>query len=163
MAEIWGVAIAGVVAAGASYASAKSAQGAAKGAAKAEIEAEKEKLRMQRQYQLEDRKYNQDAVGAWSKYLDPALVGGTTQVQTASDPASTANAASTQSNDEGKAIDDPNDPRFKPNPLAPAANALPINHPAMFQGMRPQNGQVPQSLWFARQFPDYDPNNPTGA
>lgn len=159
----WGVAIAAVVGGVASYASAQEASDAASENSEREIEAQKELQRLKRQYQLEDRKYNQDSVGAWSKYLDPALVGGTTQVQSAADPAATQDPGTTASKADSKAIDDPNDPRFKPNPLAPAANALPINHPAMFQGMRPQNGQVPQSLWFARQFPDYDPNNPTGA
>jgi hypothetical protein len=148
----WGVVAAAVIGGVASYASAESAQGALEDAQKAELEAQKQLQANKRKYELEDRKYRQDAVGSWGKYLDPKLApqgGGNL-------PAKTGDTA------DHSAVDDPNNPAYARNPVAAGTNALPINHPAAFQGMRPQNGMAPQSLWFARQYPDYDPNAPTG-
>lgn len=73
----WGLAVAAVVGGVASYASAQSAEDAAKDSAEAELKAQKELLQMKRDFQLEDRKYNQDAVGAWSKFADPSLMPAT--------------------------------------------------------------------------------------
>jgi hypothetical protein len=69
-----GVAVVGGVA---SYASSRSASKGAKDAAKRDIEAEKELLQMKRDFDLEDRKYRQDAVGAWGKFADPSLMPAT--------------------------------------------------------------------------------------
>lgn len=149
-----GVAVVGGVA---SYASAQSAQGASEDAQKAELEAQKELQANKRKYELEDRKYRQDAVGAWGKYLDPKLIGGAGSSSTVA-PAKTGDTS-----DGDYAVDDPNNPAYARNPVAAPQNALPINHPAAFAGLRPVNGMAPKSLWFARQYPDYDPNNPTGA
>jgi hypothetical protein len=149
----WGVVAAAVIGGVASYASAQSAEGASEEAQQAELEAQKQLQANKRKYELEDRKYRQDAVGGWGKYLDPKLApqgsGGTAP-------------AKIGDNADHSAVDDPNNPAYARNPVAAGTNALPINHPAAFQGMRPQNGMAPQSLWFARQYPDYDPNAPTG-
>lgn len=147
-----GVAVVGGVA---SYASAQSAQGASEDAQQAELAAQKELQANKRKYELEDRKYRQDSVGAWGKYLDPALAGPQGGVA----PAKAGDASATS---DHSAVDDPLNPAYARNPVAAGQNALPINHPAAFAGLRPVNGMAPQSLWFARQFPDYDPNNPTG-
>lgn len=146
-----GVAVVGGVA---SYASAQSAEGASEDAQQAELAAQKELQANKRKYELEDRKYRQDAVGGWGKFLDPKLApqGGAETL-----PAKAGDTA------DHSAVDDPLNPAYARNPVAAGTNALPINHPAAFQGLRPQNGMAPQSLWFARQYPDYDPNNPTGA
>lgn len=152
----WGAAVAAVGAYAASQAQSK---GSSK-AAKQDAEARKEIERMKRQWQLEDRKYNQDAVGAWSKFLDPSLVGPTV----GQGPTSTADSTATPvGHKSDKAITDPNDPTFAPKPLEKASNAIPLQ--PMF---RPSFGgeqditTPPPSLWFPRQYPDYDPNNPAG-
>src|SRR6478609_2563113 len=145
-----GVAVVGGVA---SYASAQSAEGASEDAQRAELEAQKELQANKRKYELEDRKYRQDAVGAWGKFLDPKLIGG-------SNPSLAKDAAASG---DHSSVDDPQNPAYARNPVAAPANALPINHPAAFAGLRPVGGMAPKSLWFARQYPDYDPNNPTGA
>lgn len=148
----WGAAVAAV----AGYATSKSQSKSSKDSAKYQAEAMKEIERMKRQWQLEDRKYNQDAVGAWAKYLDPAIAGpGVGQGTTAG----SETPPSTNKND--KAVTDPNDPMFTPKPLEKASNAIP-----MIQWQR-QTSPVatpapPASLWFPRQYPDYDPNNPIG-
>lgn len=144
----WGAAIAVV----GGYLASEAQAGAQEDAQKSELEAQKELQANKRKYELEDRKYRQDAVGAWGKYLDPKLIG-----QSGGSPA--------QAKSEGEdhsAVDDPQNPAYARNPVAAPQNALPINHPAAFAGLRPVNGMAPKSLWFARQFPDYDPNNPTG-
>lgn len=151
-----GVGVAGAVT---SYASSKAGSKSAKEDARIKAEAEKEMLRMKRQWQLEDRKYNQDAVGAWAKYLDPALVGPDVGQGSTAD-----NATPPSTNKSDKAVTDPNDPMFAPKPLEKASNAIP-----MIQWQRPtttptatQTPPPPASLWFPRQYPDYDPNNPIG-
>jgi type II secretory pathway pseudopilin PulG len=73
----WGVVAAAVIGGVASYASAQSAEDAAQDSAEAELEAQKELLQMKRDFELEDRKYRQDAVGNWSKFADPKLAPAT--------------------------------------------------------------------------------------
>lgn len=149
----WGVAIGAAVSVVGGYLSSEAQAGAQEDAQKAELEAQKELQANKRKYELEDRKYRQDAVGAWGKYLDPKLIGS-----------SSSSPALAKAGDTGdhSAIDDPNNPAYARNPVAAPQNALPINHPAPFAGLRPVNGMAPKSLWFARQYPDYDPNQPTG-
>lgn len=146
----WGAAIAVV----GGYLASEAQAGAQEDAQKSEIEAQKELQANKRKYELEDRKYRQDAVGAWGKYLDPKLIGGAGGSSVA--PAKAGDTSGDY------AADDPNNPAYARNPVAAPQNALPINHPAPFAGLRPVNGMAPKSLWFARQYPDYDPNNPTG-
>lgn len=69
-----GVAVVGGVA---SYASSRSAKDDAEDAAKLDLEARKELLQMQRDFDLEDRKFFQDSVGAWGKFADPSLMPST--------------------------------------------------------------------------------------
>jgi hypothetical protein len=153
MAEVWGaVVVAGVAAVG-TYAASRSASKNAKQAQENEIEAQKELARQKRQYQLEDRKYNQDAVGAWGKFLDPALAGP----QAFSSESSTAGTVSSEERTEG-AVDDPNDPMFQRNPVAQGVNALPLNRAAPFAGARPGfGGAAPSSMSsFKNRNPEYD-------
>lgn len=147
----------GTVAVGAvaSYASASSAEDASKENSEQQIKAQKELEATRRSYQLQDRKAKEDAIGAWGKYADPYLTGQ----QLASGPqAPGAPTDSSITQKAATAIDDPNNPLYAAAPVEAGRNAMPINHPAPFAGM--QNS--PQSLWFARQYPSYDPNNPTG-
>jgi len=67
----WGMIIGAVISGVASHAASKSASGSAKKQQKEEFENQKKLLELQRQYQLEDRKYNQDAVGSWAKFFKP--------------------------------------------------------------------------------------------
>lgn len=73
----WGVVAAAVIGGVASYASAQSAEEAAKDNAEAELKAQKELLQLKRDFELEDRKYRQDAVGNWAKFADPSLAPAT--------------------------------------------------------------------------------------
>lgn len=168
----WGVAIGAAVSLVGSYASSKAQAGAAKDSAKAQAEAQKEITELQRQYQLEDRKYNQDAVGAWGKYLDPALIGSTSASDSGgrSVPSNTpSDSTATSSGKSDKPVTDPDDPMFARNPVAAPANAIPLKYPSASdrlaairsQALTTATAPPPASLWFQRQYPDYDPNNPT--
>lgn len=152
----WGVVAGAVISGVAGAASSKAQSKSAKDAAKYEAEAKKEIERMKRQWQLEDRKYNQDAVGAWGKYLDPSLVGPGVGQGTTPDSATTPSA-----NKSDKAVTDPNDPMFAPNPVEKAANAIPLIQWNRSTQAAP-TAPPPASLWFPRQYTDYDPNNPAG-
>lgn len=44
---------------------------------KMDLEARKELLQMERDFDLEDRKFFQDSVGAWGKFADPSLMPST--------------------------------------------------------------------------------------
>lgn len=127
-----GVAAVGAVGA---YASASSAADSQQESMEAQLKAEKELAQQKRDWELEDRKYRQAAVGNWAKYADPKLM-----------PQSFGSQGTAGSGDV--------------QPVQQTASAP--QHPASFAGLRPVNGQAPQSLWFPRQFPSYDPNNPTG-
>lgn len=157
----WGIVAGAAISVVGGYLASESASDSAEGSQKAELKAQKELQANKRKYELEDRKYRQDSVGNWSKYLDPKLIG-TAGAAAPTTPATPTTPGATTGTEDHSAVDDPMNPAYAAAPTAAPANALPINHPAMFQGMRPQNGQVPQSLWFARQFPDYDPNKPIG-
>lgn len=63
----------GVVGAVGSYASAQSAEDQAEQLSEDQIKAQKELLQMKRDFELEDRKYRQGAVGNWAKFADPSL------------------------------------------------------------------------------------------
>lgn len=73
----WGAVAVAVVGGVASYASSRSAKDDAEDAAKLDLEARKELLQMQRDFDLEDRKFFQDSVGAWGKFADPSLMPST--------------------------------------------------------------------------------------
>jgi len=63
--SMWGSIISGI----GSYAGAQSSQDASAEQAKMSAEAKKELLAQQRGYDLEDRKYKQEAVSKWSRYF----------------------------------------------------------------------------------------------
>lgn len=145
-----------------SYAASKQQSSQNKENLEQETKAEMDLAKLKRQWQLQDRQYNQNAVGNWAKFLDPRLVGGnsvapaTTGSGNAPGPTAPAkDLATTDAN--GSPIVDPNNPLFAANPVTPGTNVIPINHPAMFQGMSPQSA----SAWtFAAANPDYDFFNP---
>lgn len=148
-----------------SYASSKAQSSAQKKAAETDAAAQRELTELKRQYQLEDRKYNQDAVGAWGKYLDPALIGSDSADGGQTPPTGTPSTSSSSD----KPVTDPNDPMFARNPVAAPANAIPLKYPSASdrlaairsQALTTASAPPPASLWFQRQYPDYDPNNPT--
>lgn len=70
---MFGIIAGAVISGAASYLSNKSSQKSAKNSVQNEIKAQKELLEQQRQYDLADRKYRQDAAGAWSKFANPDM------------------------------------------------------------------------------------------
>lgn len=80
----WGAVAVAVVGGVASYANSRSAEGAAEDAhgrnletVREQIKGDKELLEQERGYNLEDRKFFQDSVGAWGKFADPSLMPST--------------------------------------------------------------------------------------
>lgn len=149
----------GVIGGVASYAGSKAQSSANKENLEAETKAQMQLAEQKRQWQLLDRKYNQDAVGNWAKFLDPRLVGGnsvapaTTGSGNAPSPTAPPKSLATTDKD-GNPITDPNDPLFAPNPVTPGTNVIPINRPGLF------GGAPPNIMSFAAANPDYDFFNP---
>ena len=140
----------GAVSLVAGYAENEANQDAQKENTEEQIKAQKELLAQKRQYELLDRKFKQDAVGGWSKYLDPKLIGGAGGGNTLAPAKSASGAPTVDAN--GMPITDPNDPMFQANPTAAPSNALPLLH-AQFPGGK-------NIMSFAAANPDYDFFNP---
>jgi len=80
---MWGMIIGAVV----SYASAKSKEKSQKNSVKDDFENQKKLLEQQRNYELEDRKYRQDAANAWTKFANPSMIPNGQPVQQQMRPA----------------------------------------------------------------------------
>lgn len=145
----WGMVIGGAISLVGAYASSQSASDSAQATAQDRALAARQQLELKRQYQLQDRQYNQNAIGAWGKYLDPnnaPVAGPASAPQGPAAAGTTAPPAAGTGNSDG-IITNPNDPMFAANPTAPASDALPMRYPAAFAGLQPVNGSMPTSMW----------------